>query len=164
MKPLPLCLAALMLALLAGCGWHLRGSLMPPLDIDNIRIVSAEQHTQLLRELEEALLDQDIQVVEQDADYTLALAEEELRRRTVGVGADSLAAAFELRLSINYQLLDANGALISQQEQASISRSYDATDTTGLEREQDLLLGEMRRDLARQILRRTYFILQENTP
>ncbi len=164
MNAFKFCLTLTLLALLTGCGWQLRGSLMPPLEIDNIRIVSAEQHTDLLRELEDALLNQDIKVVESNADYTLALGEEELRRRTVGVGADSLAAAFELRLSIDYQVFNGEGTLISAQEQASITRSYDASDTTGLEREQDLLLADMRRDLAQQILRRTYFILQEKAP
>ena len=150
------------LALLAtSCGWQPRGYLMPPLDIDSVRIVSNEQHTELLRELEQSLLSQDIKVVEKGAEYTIALGDEQLNRRTVGIGNDSLAAAYELTLALDYQLRDEHNAVIGKPERVQVRRSYDASDTTGLDREQDMLLEDMRRELVQQIIRRSYFVLQD---
>ncbi|MDO3381930.1 LPS-assembly lipoprotein LptE [Gilvimarinus algae] len=159
MRPL---LAALLI-LLAGCGWQLRGELMPPLDINHLRIEASEEHTELQRELEQALARQGIAVVEPPAEagHTLILGDESLTKRTVGVGSDSLAAAFELTLELDYQLYDSAGTLLAPASTAQVIRSFDASDPTGLEREQDLLEREMRRELVQQLMRRLYFSLRD---
>lgn len=149
---------------LGGCGWQPRGSLLPPLALESVRIASSEQHTPLLETLADAFADSDIQVVGagEKAQYILALQAEELRKRTVGVGTDSLAAAFELQLSQSFQWYNTEGEALTQVSSAIVTRSLDASDTTGIEREQELLLQDMRLELVQQILRQSYFQLQPN--
>lgn len=153
-------IAAVML--IAGCGWHVRGDLLPPLALDSVRIDSSEQHTPLLQALLDAFAQSGIKASTDPGtktDYVLVLEPEKLRKRTVGVGTDSLAAAFELQLSQTFQWFDLTGEA-SAPLTAVVTRSLDASDTTGLEREQALLLGDMRRELVQQILRQSYFQLQ----
>ncbi|WP_041522797.1 LPS-assembly lipoprotein LptE [Gilvimarinus agarilyticus] len=162
MKALILSLSLLLLT--SACGWHLRGSLNPPLDIERIYVVSTEEHTELLRELERSLASQDIDIVDRDEnpEYILALGDETTRRRTVGIGADTLASAYSITLMVQYQILTTDNVPLGEQEQARVTRTYDATDSTGLEREEEILMGEMRIDLVQQMMRRAYILLQND--
>lgn len=154
------CLLSLLLTLVS-CGWQPRGQLLPPLALDSVAIVSEEQHTALLQGLKQAFLDLDTEVrlPEANPSYVLVLAPEAVSRRTVGLGNDSLAAAFELTLSQEYTWYQ-QGQAIAPPQEAIITRSLDASDPTGIDREQQLLLSEMRRDLVQQLLRQSYFLLQ----
>ncbi|MBU2886019.1 hypothetical protein KO507_09625 [Gilvimarinus agarilyticus] len=151
------------LLLLAGCGWQVRGDLLPPFTLESVRLISSEQHTPVQQALSDAFTQSGIEMVTQagqKAEYRLALEPEELRKRTVGVGTDSLAAAYELQLSQDFQWFDAAGREATGPLTTVVTRSLDASDATGIEREEALLLEEMRRDLAQQILRQSYFQLQ----
>ncbi|MDO3387028.1 LPS assembly lipoprotein LptE [Gilvimarinus sp. SDUM040013] len=154
--------AMLVTGVLAGCGWQVRGNLLPPLALDSVRIASSEQYTPLLQILTDAFVENDIDVVGagEKAQYVLVLEDEDLRKRTVGVGTDSLAAAFELQLSQPFQWFDTQAVAVTSPLSAIVTRSLDASDTTGIEREQELLLDDMRRELVQQILRQSYFQLQ----
>ncbi|WP_049723860.1 LPS-assembly lipoprotein LptE [Gilvimarinus polysaccharolyticus] len=162
MKTLIISLSLVLLT--SACGWHLRGSLNPPLEIERIHVVSTEEHTDLLRELARTLASQGIQVVgaDENPEYILALGDETTRQRTVGIGADTLASAYSMTLMADYQILTANNVPLGKQEQARVTRTYDASNTTGLEREEQTLIDEMRIELVQQIMRRAYILLQDN--
>ncbi|BFM21260.1 LPS-assembly lipoprotein LptE [Gilvimarinus japonicus] len=162
MKALILSLSLLLLT--SACGWHLRGSLNPPLEFERIRVVSSEEHTELLRELTRSLASQDIEIVaaDENPEYILALGDETTRRRTVGIGADTLASAYSITLMVRYQILTPDNVPVGAQEQARVTRSYDASDSTGIEREEEILMSEMRVDLVQQMMRRAYILLQDD--
>lgn len=161
--------ALVLIALLAtsACGWHLRGQLLPPPTIDSLRITSEAQHTDLLQQLARQLNNQGVAVAEGDtfSNYTLALGEETLRRRTVGVGSDALAAAYELTLSVEYRLLSASDLLmLGEPLSASVSRSYNYTDNDpgAAAQEERLLSDEMRQELVQQLLRRVFVLIDQH--
>ncbi|HEY7886185.1 MAG TPA: LPS assembly lipoprotein LptE [Cellvibrionaceae bacterium] len=151
----------------SACGWHLRGQLLPPPTIDSLHITSTAQHTDLLQQLAMQLDNQGVAVVDDNAlsNYTLALGEETLRRRTVGVGSDALAAAYELTLTVEYQLLNATDLLgLGEPLSASVSRSYNYTDNDpgAAAQEERLLSHEMRQELVQQLLRRIFVLIDQH--
>jgi|SRR5690554_159106 len=160
-----LTISLMLLLLTSACGWHLRGSLNPPLDIARIHVVSSEEHTDLLRELERSLANQDIAMVAdtENPEYTLVLGDETIRRRTVGIGADTLASAYSITLMLQYQFLSSDNTPLGEQEQARVTRTYEASDASGLAREEETLKNEMRTELVQQIMRRAYILLRPDT-
>lgn len=151
---------------LSACGWHLRGQLTPPPDIDSLHIVSAARHTELLEQITRQLDSQGIAVADDPmmGDYSLSLGNELLRRRTVGVGSDALAAAYEITMTVKYQLFDGEGGVLSDTMTASVSRSYNYIDNdpSAAAQEERLLAHEMRADLAQQLLRRVYTLIDRD--
>lgn len=159
-------LIGLMLCCLGACGWHLRGQLTAPPDIDSLYIASAARHTELLEQIRRQLDSQDIRATSEPLAgvYSLSLGNEQIRRRTVGVGSDALAAAYEITMSVEYQIFDAGGIMLSEPLRASISRSYNYIDNdpSAAAQEERLLADEMRADLAQQLLRRVYTLIDRH--
>jgi LPS-assembly lipoprotein len=155
-----------LLLLTSACGWQLRGSLNASLDIERIHVISQEEHTELLRELTRSLAGQGIATVgaSDNPEYTLTLGDETTHKRTVGVGADTLASAFAMTIKVPYQLFNAQHVALAPPSTASITRNYDASNSAGLEREEQTLLREMRQELVQQMLRRAFILLQKDTP
>ena len=159
-------LIGLMLFCLGACGWHLRGQLTAPPAIEQLHIVSAARHTALLEQIRLQLQSQDIQATTEQLPgvYSLSLGNEQIRRRTVGVGSDALAAAYEVTMSVEYQLFGDNGAMLSDLLTTSVTRSYNYIDNdpSAASQEEELLAREMRIDLAQQLLRRVYTLIDEH--
>lgn len=153
-----------LLLLTSACGWQLRGSLNSSLDIERIHVISQQEHTELLRELTRSLASQGIAIVSasDNPEYTLTLGEETTHKRTVGVGADTLASAFTMTIKIPYQLFNAQHIAIAPLATATVTRNYDAAGSAGLEREEEALQREMHQELVQQILRRAFILLQDD--
>ncbi len=147
---------------LSACGWHLRGSVSDdgssvynaPLSVS---FTSTDDHGPLMNALRSQLHSYNLTEVNGNSQaYTLKLDEVDLQKRAAGVGNDALVNAYELILSVNYQIASSDRVLTDASTRGSISRTYnfDVNQANYSEQEEALILREMHRDLAQQILRR----------
>jgi LPS-assembly lipoprotein len=157
-------ITSLLVLTLSACGWHLRGSvgsedklaMMAPLDVV---IVAKDDHSPLINALRESLPNykiRELTITNANA-LTLNLGREILDRRTAGVGSDALTSAYELTLRVDYSIVNAAGTTITPRDtNARISRTYNynVNNANGAAQEEELVLQEMRRELAQSVLRR----------
>jgi len=155
-------LASLLILSLAACGWHMRGSVSAdgsgvynaPLKVN---FTSTDDHGPLMNALRQQLHTYSLtEVSSAKGAYALTLDEVNLDKRAAGVGNDALVNAYELILSVNYQISSPDKVLTDPNTRGSISRTYnfDVNQANFSEQEESLILREMYRDLAAQLLRR----------
>lgn len=148
----------LMVTMLSACGWQLRGSLALDNRIERLQVVSAERYSPMDTALRERLTDSGVTLVEDrtSASHVLEVTQENKQTRIAGVGADALASAFEITLSTSFDLYLADGTPLGRNLTSSITRSFNASaDSAGSgSREEELILEEMRQELAQKMLRR----------
>lgn len=157
-------IVSLLVLTLSACGWHLRGSMAgedklamtAPMDL----VINAkDDHSPLVNALRESLPGykiNELTAVNTTA-FTLNLGSEILDRRTAGVGSDALTSAYELTLRVEYSINNASGGTITPRDtNARISRTYNynVNNANGAAQEEELVLREMRRELAQSVLRR----------
>ncbi len=154
------------IALLTACGWHLRGSnpdISTKMEWVDITITADDEYTSLFTYLRPSL--ETYRLKESPSStHQLQIKNLLLDRRTAGVGADALTSAYELTLSVEYRL--ANDAQSPEKHtRASITRTYNynLNNANGAAQEEALILREMHRELAQQILRRTRILLNRLT-
>lgn len=155
----------LMISLLGACGWQLRGSSSESArTLDSIYISSENNHGPFVTQLQQSLRSDKVAVLD---DATLAtlrlfLLEETSDRRTAAVGSDALTSAYELTLTVDYEIRTPNGELVNSPNSASVSRTfnYSAGGANSGVREEGLVLSEMRRELARTLIRRLHAIAE----
>lgn len=151
-------LIILLLSLLTlSCGWHLRGAISLPSSIEKLHLSAEDSYSPVLVELRRRLEDADITLVERssEAPYSLTILEQSQDSRVAGVGSNALAAAYELTLQARYEIRRSSGEVLAPNLSSNVVRSYSASAVTaGADsQEQSLVLKEMRRELAQQILR-----------
>lgn len=155
-------IASLLILSLSACGWHLRGSVSgsdklamnQPL---NLVIETNDDHSLLINTLRQSLPGFKISEVSFSKNaLVLDVGQEVMDKRTAGVGSDALTSAYEIILRAPYSLRNANGVLTPKGTIASISRTYNynVNNANSATQEEELVLAEMRRELAQSILRR----------
>lgn len=148
----------LLVMLLTACGWQLRGSLALDNRIDQLLVVAEERYSPMDTALRERLEDSGVALAENQtsASHVLEVTRENKQTRIAGVGADALASAFEVTLSTTFDLYLADGTPLGRNLTSSVTRSFNASaDSAGSgSREEELILEEMRQELALQMLRR----------
>lgn len=150
-------------ALLAGCGFHLRGSDLSA-SFDTAYVGSAGD-VSIGDELERTLGFAGVDVVADraEADVRIDLIGQEERRRSVSVTQRARAAEYELSLVVRYRIValdDASGEepvetpLVPDRAVRAV-RVYriDRANIVGSSEEEALLRGEMEQDLVQQIVR-----------
>jgi LPS-assembly lipoprotein len=148
-------LAVTCLLAAGGCGFQLRGA-GAAAEIDALYVSTARDTVAfdtLLVNLAAAGIDVRRSPIANA--WRLMLLEQRERERAVSVTDRGLAVDFELLIEMRYQVEDADGALRIPATEATVTRVYrqDPDNLAGSSRERDLLLEEMHRDLAAQIVR-----------
>jgi len=155
-------IVSLLVLTLSACGWHLRGSaaggdklaMTTPQDLV---IVAKDDHSPLINALRQSL---PVYKINEIANTTngliLNINSEALDKRTAGVGSDALTNAYEIILRVDYSISNANGVLTPRDTSARASRTYNynVNNANSAAQEEELVLIELRRDLAQTILRR----------
>lgn len=155
-----------LLTVLSNCsGWHLRGSQQSGLNTANIQKIyltpaTGTVYQQLKSSLDRLGANNDIR----QTHLHILLGKQQWQRRSASVGNNALTTEYQLRLTIPYTLTDNSGNTLAEKSSAEISRSYtfDQNDIAGKDKEEQLLRREMARQLARQILQRSIFILNQS--
>jgi LPS-assembly lipoprotein len=148
--------------LTTACGWHLRGNhpqFSSKMEWVNLAISADDEHTSLFVYLRPLLESYKIKEIS-NAPTTLQVQKLFLDKRTAGVGADALTSAYELTLSVEYRLIS-DIQSTEKMTRANVTRTYNykLNNANGAAQEEELILREMHRELAQQILRRTRLLL-----
>jgi len=158
---------------LTACGWHLRGSaagedklaMTTPLDLV---IITKDDHSPLVNALRQALPGYKINelTAANATSLTLNLNREVMDKRTAGVGSDALTSAYEIILRVDYSISNVNGVITPLDTSARTSRTYNynVNNANSAAQEEELVLREMRRELANTILRRAKNLSAKKTP
>ena len=157
MKLSTISISLLLLLILNGCGFSLRGTSELPPGITVMRLSAAQPHSALQRMLEKRLKPYAIQLIGQsaattDAALSLHIVADSLNRRLLSLFPTGQVAEYELIYSVRYQLQfpDKDAQLV----EFEIRREYqdDPDAVLAKSRELELVLGEMRQQAADRMI------------
>lgn len=151
--------------LLAGCGFHLRGTggeggAALPEDWKSMHLVNAEPNSELTREVQSTFTANEIQWLPKDqANYQLVLGPERFKQTNLALNAEARVSEYELEMLVKFSVLDGKGAVVMPETDASVLRQMenDPRNPQGKADEVRILRGEMRSELAQQVIRRIRF-------
>lgn len=139
--------------LLSGCGFHLRGTGVDSVTLDELRFSAPDEHSPTYRQLLAALQSDGVRITDA-ADYHLRLISDRHERVALSYTSRISAAEYEIRQHLTFQINDSEGRPLIGPETLTARRVYvnDRDNIVGTSEEEDLLREEMRRDMTRQVL------------
>lgn len=160
---------ALAAALLTGCGFHLRNALNLPQNLGPVRVVAGDPYSALADFLAEGLQRAGAQAAPAGAETgvaTLRIVSEQWADTPISYDQFGRAQEFSLRYAVTFSMRRADGSEAVPQQAVELSRDYlaPAVDSIGKASERELLVRELRRDMAAAILRRVDAASRPATP
>ena len=141
-------------ALLAGCGFRLRGTFQFPFQSIYVAGDANAQTVNLLKRM----LSTQVRVAETatGADAVLTVLVDRAERVVSAFSASAQVREVELRHLFDFSLVGANGVVLIDNAQIRLTRfvSYNESQATAKEAELDLLQRDMRSDVVQQVQRR----------
>jgi len=149
-------LAAFFLAAtLAGCGFHLRGSVAMPFDTLYIPNAKVGIALELKRNIEAGT---NVKVVDDPkaADAILELSGESREKIILSLTGTGRVNEFRLRYRVNYRVHDGKGNEYVPTSMVQLTRdvTYNDAEILAKEAEEQLLFRDMQSDMVQQVLRR----------
>ncbi len=149
-------LATTILAVLAGCGFQLRGASPVPVTLQPLAVECDNQVSDTLCRAVRSQLELSglTLAAAEDADYRLSLKDFRQDRRATAISADASAAQYTLRHTVHLELVTSDNVPLIASTPISTSESYSYDDTRVLakEKEEDSLENQMAERLAQQII------------
>ncbi|MCB1616399.1 MAG: hypothetical protein KDI30_10335 [Pseudomonadales bacterium] len=147
-------------ALLAACGWHLKGQHINPPIPHKIYLTSFDSYGETHLLLKKTLQRQNaLSPTLADSDYHLEILNEDIETNTLSISDINNASEYEIVLSINYQINPKNGELARKQNlKTGRHYQFNRNRVVAKEREQKKLLEEMRNDLINQLVRQLGYL------
>ncbi len=151
------------LALLAGCGFALRGTGGVAVSDEwrSMYLVTNNPNSEFSREIRARFAANGIQWAEQeeDANYQVVLGPEHFNQRNLSLNSEARAAEFELTMSATFSVRDRQNKLVMPDTTANVLKQMenDPRNVVGKAEEIRILKSEMRAELAQQIMRRIAF-------
>ncbi|MBV2210209.1 MAG: hypothetical protein KUL77_11680 [Thermomonas sp.] len=160
---------ALTATLLAGCGFHLRKALRLPENLGPVRVTASDRYSPLADTLAEGLQRAGaVPAAEDTKDEVaiLAIVSEQWADTPISMDQFGRAQEFTLRYAVIFSLKRADGEMLVPQQAIELSRDYlaPAVDSIGKTAERELLVRELRRDMAAAVLRRVDAVSSQRTP
>ncbi|HSU76773.1 MAG TPA: LPS assembly lipoprotein LptE [Burkholderiales bacterium] len=145
----------LLALLLAGCGFHLRGSVAVPFDTLYIPNAKSGIALELKRNIEAGT---SVKVVDdpKTADAVLELAGENREKIILSLTGTGRVREFRLRYTVNYRVYDGKGVNYVPATLVQLTRdvTYNDSDILAKETEEQLLFRDMQSDMVQQVMRR----------
>jgi LPS-assembly lipoprotein len=161
MQPLIICRVSkllsfsIILMMLNGCGFQLRGNYLLAPELQTIIFSSVDQYGELTRLVKQHLSINDVTLVRQSekAIPQMRILQDNLDRRTLSVFPNGQVAEYELIYTVRYQILIPGQDI--QSFRFELNRDYQDDPDIALakSRELSLMLQEMRKEAANKILR-----------
>ena len=142
--------------LVAGCGFHLRGALTTPAEMERTYIASVDRHSLFYRRLRAAMKAAGVQIVEDAsaATATFTISIDETDQRVLSVSARNVPTEFEVFYTVEYRLDDGAKSLLEVQLRTlTRNYTYDSTLVLGKAKEEELLREAIVDDLVRIVLK-----------
>ena len=161
--------AVLATALLSGCGFHLRNALSLPANLGPVRVLASDQYSALAENLAAALARAGAEAAPADATTgvaTLQVLSEQWADTPISQDQYGRAQEFSLRYAVVFSLRRADDTVVVPQQAVELARDYlaPAIDSIGRASERELLVRELRRDMATAILRRVDAATKKSPP
>lgn len=159
-----------LIAALAGCGMHLRGSSSAAEQLANTRIhLEGGGAPAAMAELREILAASDVKVSRKakGADYTIRLERERITRDVLSVSPQTgKVEEFQLTYVVLLTLTRAGGEALLEQVPVTLQRdfTFDQDAVLGNFSEEEILRDELAREAAEQVLRRTSAAISRTGP
>ena len=151
-------LGVLLGLLLAGCGFHLKGYTQPSAALNGLHILGGDEPESLAGVLQSDLLAGGVILMpdRESAKYTVQIIREKFSSRVLSVDANGKALDNEIRLQAEVRLIPSEQGGASEEQQLELVRqlSFSGSDELGQRNETTLMMGDMRRDMSAQIIRR----------
>jgi LPS-assembly lipoprotein len=159
MKILQIAIISLLLAALTGCGFHLRGDVSLPSNMQVLYIDGVNRDSNFAVELRRSLRGNGVNVVEDvnTAQAVVKLSNVRFDRRVLSVsGNTGKVREYQLLYGAEVIVLDRAGEVILPAQRLRLVRDYvfDENDVLGKSSEEAQLRKEMQTDLISKILRR----------
>lgn len=154
-------LAAGVLLGLSGCGFHLRGALggdRLPARMSVTYLRSGNPHGPFAVDLRRALQANGVRMTDDRtrAGAVLSIVQDSFGRRVLSVGASGRAQEYELIYTVRVELSDRAGKVLYRLPPIRRTRDFlfDEAAVLGMEREQQILYEDMRKDIVQDVIRR----------
>ncbi len=142
--------------ILSSCGYHLRGNISLPENLQNIYIQDEGNH-EISRLLKQRLLENKVTVVDSaaSAQSIIAVYASNTERRAIAVRGKEVKE-YEIRLMTTFTVHEPDGTQRGETQTISTSRRYSFNNdqVLGASNEEQILIKEMHEDVVVQILRR----------
>lgn len=149
---------AVLVALLAGCGFHLAREAQLPASMQLVHIAIADTASPLAKDLAKALPRSGVKVVDQAGPgvAVMNITANSISTDILSVGGNARANEYALRYHVEFEMDDAAGTAILPKQTIELSRefTFGATQALGVAAEIDLLTKELEHDMVQTILRR----------
>jgi LPS-assembly lipoprotein len=153
-----------MTCLLGACGFQLRGTgtegAALPDNWKSMTLVTGSPNSEFSRDVTARFAASGVEWSGRDhANFKLVLSPERFEQRNLSLNSEARVAEFELTMSAQFSVLDANNKeVVPETTVSSVKRMQnDPRNVVGTTGEVQLLKGEMRTELAQQILQRVTF-------
>ncbi len=154
----------ILLLLLSGCGFHLKGYHQASTALDGLFVLNADQRGSLAEVIQRDLQTSGAALAAsaEQAKHLLHIRSEEFKRRVISVDASGKVLEYELRLESGFSVKDAEGGEIVPDQPLEMIRHlvFSGEDELGRRSEEALLRADMRSDLANQVIRRLEVLLK----
>ena len=143
--------------LLFACGFHLRGVVELPPELESIYIEGGLPNSQMRDILRQKLIGSNVKVLEQrqESGALLRILKDETTRRIASINAAGQPNEYELKYMLSYQLDDGKGQPLLGAKSLSQLRTYryDPNNILSIEEEEFRIKKEMARSAVNQMLR-----------
>lgn len=157
-RRLPFVLAPALALVLSACGFHLRDAMVLPADLGPVRVASTDRYSPLADSLAQSIQRAGARMAaEGDADATVIdLLSERWGDTPIAVDQFGRAQEFSLRYAVVFEVRKADGSKPVPRQAVELSRDYisNPVNSIGTEGEREVLIREMRREMAASIIRR----------
>ena len=153
------------LSLLAGCGFHLRGAFSMPQSLQTLQILPNQPYDTFQRTLKQFLKNNNIKIIGQNIENTLPVAtltilSQAFSERAIAYGSNGLPNRAVLELKINYQLTNPQGKPLGNNALVTVERELmlNPNALLGTDNERNHLQVDLYRDAASQLVRQLSMI------
>ena len=151
-------LSLVLVLALSACGFHLRGAMSLPDNLDPVKVVSTDRYSPLAETLAGALTRAGAEpaTAGTESPAVLELLAEKWGDTPVSVDERGRAQEFSLRYAVVFELRNGDGTLLVPRQNVELSRDYISVPdaSIGTEGERDILVRELQREMAASVLRR----------
>lgn len=149
----------MLLLVLAGCGFQLRGQASVPDALKTMYIQGVNtQQNYLGLQLKRSLIRNGIQVLDeyQEGAAIFTVLENRYERHVLSVGGDAKVSEYELEAWVVYRVTDDKGELLGEQQRVEARRDYqfDRTQILAMDEQERVLREDLNKQIVQSILRR----------
>lgn len=148
----------LLLVVIAGCGFHLRGPVPLPDSLKVMYVQGINTQQGLGLALKRGLKQNGVQIVNdyQKDSAVLTILENTFERRVLSVGNNAKVNEYELRSVLKFKIIDGEGMVLVEPQQLEAIRDYqfDQTQVLSSDGEEAILHEELNQQIVQSLLRR----------